>query len=243
MTTSIIKQDAPTTTTNMFEDIDADQQCMEIESLCMACRKNGTTRLLLTVIPHFKEVILMAFECPHCGLRNNEIQGGAAISDRGAIYTCRVDTKADMNRQIVKGETASIRLVELDFEIPANTQKGLLNTVEGFVMKIVEDLEENQAQRKELDATVWQKIEDVMATLRRYMANEESFTIQVDDPAGNSYIESLCAPSPDPKLHVTHYKRTRDQNIAIGLDPDQEDVAEETASTFMLHVYSTNDNP
>lgn len=39
----------------------------------------GTTRLLLTRIPHFKEVILMAFECPHCGNRNNEIQSGMPI--------------------------------------------------------------------------------------------------------------------------------------------------------------------
>ena len=36
----------------------------------------GITRLLLTRIPHFKEIVLMAFECPHCGNRNNEIQSG-----------------------------------------------------------------------------------------------------------------------------------------------------------------------
>lgn len=60
-----------------FSDIDADtQQATEVESLCMNCGKNGITRLLLTSIPHFREVILMAFECPHCGWRNNEIQSG-----------------------------------------------------------------------------------------------------------------------------------------------------------------------
>ncbi|XDT05573.1 ZPR1 zinc-finger domain [Nakaseomyces glabratus] len=46
----------------------------EIESLCMNCEKNGVTRLLLTSIPYFREVVLMSFECPHCGFKNSEIQ-------------------------------------------------------------------------------------------------------------------------------------------------------------------------
>jgi zinc finger protein len=49
----------------------------EIESMCINCEENvctkssqltqGTTRLLLTKIPFFREVILMSFSCPHCG--------------------------------------------------------------------------------------------------------------------------------------------------------------------------------
>ena len=40
----------------------------EIESMCINCEQNGTTRLLLTKIPFFREVILMSFSCPHCGI-------------------------------------------------------------------------------------------------------------------------------------------------------------------------------
>jgi C4-type Zn-finger protein len=39
----------------------------------------GITRLLLTKIPHYKEIILMSFNCDHCGLQNNEIQSGGKI--------------------------------------------------------------------------------------------------------------------------------------------------------------------
>ena len=46
----------------------------EVESLCMNCHKNGVTRMLLTRIPYFREVIIMSFECPHCGFKNSEIQ-------------------------------------------------------------------------------------------------------------------------------------------------------------------------
>jgi hypothetical protein len=42
-------------------------------------RAQGTTRLLLTQIPHFREIVLISFECPHCGYRNNEVQPAGII--------------------------------------------------------------------------------------------------------------------------------------------------------------------
>ena len=41
-----------------------------IESLCMKCYENGVTKLLCTRIPHFREVILAAFECEKCGYKS-----------------------------------------------------------------------------------------------------------------------------------------------------------------------------
>jgi hypothetical protein len=70
-----------------FSDINAEQLPTEMESLCMSCGENGTTRMLLTRIPHFKEIIIMAFECPHCNFRNNEVQFGGSFQDKGVRYT------------------------------------------------------------------------------------------------------------------------------------------------------------
>lgn len=55
-----------------------------IESLCMNCHDNGTTKLLLTLIPYFREVILMSFECDHCGFKNSEVQFGGKVQEQGA---------------------------------------------------------------------------------------------------------------------------------------------------------------
>ena len=63
-------------------DEDAQKLVEEIESMCVNCGENvhliciawlivmlqGTTRLLLTKIPYFREVIIMSFSCPHCGM-------------------------------------------------------------------------------------------------------------------------------------------------------------------------------
>jgi zinc finger protein len=40
---------------------------MSTSSLCMNCEEQGETRLLLTSIPHFREVIISSFRCDNCG--------------------------------------------------------------------------------------------------------------------------------------------------------------------------------
>ena len=50
----------------IFKDLQAEDPDIiptEVESLCVNCEENGTTKLLLTKIPHYKEVILMSFNC------------------------------------------------------------------------------------------------------------------------------------------------------------------------------------
>ena len=43
-------------------------------------------------------------------------------------------------------------------------------------------------------------------------------SIILDDPAGNSYLQNIYAPEPDPEMEVVHYERTFDQNEELGLN-------------------------
>ncbi len=51
----------------------------------------GETRLLLTRIPFFKEVVIMSFSCSHCGFNNNEIDYTGIVEPKGKKITFRVD--------------------------------------------------------------------------------------------------------------------------------------------------------
>uniref|UniRef100_A0A672J9V1 Zinc finger ZPR1-type domain-containing protein n=1 Tax=Salarias fasciatus TaxID=181472 RepID=A0A672J9V1_SALFA len=80
---------------SVFSDISADNEDLqptEIESMCMNCYQNGTTRLLLTRIPFFKEIIVSSFSCANCGWANTEIQSAGRIQDRGVCYTLKVQS-------------------------------------------------------------------------------------------------------------------------------------------------------
>ena len=87
-------------------------------------QNNGTTKILLTRIPHYKEVILMSFNCPHCGYQNNEIQSGGMVQEMGVSYTLKLTEAADLSRQLVKSDYASLSVPEIELEIPPNSQKG-----------------------------------------------------------------------------------------------------------------------
>ena len=45
-----------------------------------------------------------------------------------------------MNRQVVKGDEATIIIPELSFEIPPHTQRGAITTVEGVLRAAIEAL-------------------------------------------------------------------------------------------------------
>lgn len=47
---------------------------------------------------------------------------------------------------------------------------------------------------------------------------ERPFTVILDDPLANSYIQSLYAPDPDPHMTIETYERSWDQNEDLGLN-------------------------
>ena len=108
----------------------------------MECHAMGKTKFMYTKIPMFKEIILSSFYCDSCGLKNTEVQFGGKLADFGVKYILKVTEAASMNRSIVKSEYATIRIPELDFEIPPQTQKGSINTVEGFIARSIMGISE-----------------------------------------------------------------------------------------------------
>ncbi|KAI8803628.1 ZPR1 zinc-finger domain-containing protein [Cladochytrium replicatum] len=220
----------------LFENIDGEQRVTVVESLCMNCYEQGTTRILLTRIPHFREVIVMAFECPHCNFRNNEIQPAATIAERGLTQACRVSTKEDLNRQVVKSESATVRIPEIDFEIPAGTQKGVLTTIEGSITRAIDGLSQDQAVRKHTNPALYEQIEVAISRLSGLLSLATDFTFTVDDPSGNSYVENLCAPKEDPKLTNKRYNRTKEQDEALGLAVPEEEQQEELDEDLLHDV-------
>ncbi|KAL8513056.1 hypothetical protein ACS0TY_019297 [Phlomoides rotata] len=207
---------------------DSDAPLYEIESLCMRCSQNGTTRFLFTQIPHFRKILLSAFECPHCNERNNEVQFAGEIQPKGCHYILDVPSgdKKMFNRQVVKSETATIRIPELDFEIPPEAQRGSLSTVEGILVRAANELEALQEERKKIDPRTAEAIDEFLIKLRACATGESHFTFVLDDPSGNSFIENPCAPSPDPTLTIKFYERTPEQQAALGYvaDTSQEPV-------------------
>ena len=217
-----------------FPDLGADaQQVTEIESLCMQCGENGITRLLLTKIPHFREVIIMAFECPHCGWRNNEIQSAGTIQPGGCRFVCRVETKDDLNRQLVREEYAVVRIPEANLELPSTLRKSQLTTIEGLLGHCIDDLSQMQPVRQHTEPEQYQAVQNVIDKLEAFKLLKSPFTVEIDDPAGNSYIEDIAFPQKDERLTFEVYERSAEQceELGIALPPLSEVPSEDVAGS------------
>lgn len=252
-------------------DSEPQKMVEEVESLCLRCQNNGTTRLLMTYIPYFKEVLVASFMCDHCGERNNEIQSAGQIQEKGCIYTVHVTDTTDLNRQVVKSEWCTVNIPELAIEIPS--KRGQLTTIEGIVSDTLRDLELDQPLRKHMQPEAYEKIEVLCNKLREILGEEKSeaaadsaqsdamdadadggaagsgikshgpvgsssaaatasgstpsqrnfppFSVRLDDPSGNSFVEFTGAVqgrgSSDAKWTKRDYPRSRAQNEALGL--------------------------
>ena len=191
----------------------------------MVCQ--GTTRLLLTKIPFFREIILMSFYCDHCHFKNTEVQPAGAIQERGSKYTFKASQPDDLERQVVKSDTSVFRIEDLDIEIPPG--RGRLTNVEGIISDVLKDLEAGQQERKKLEPEIFDKIAEVVQSLIK-LINSARFTISLDDPAGNSWIEpNVSVSEPKDKYSHTQYSRTHEQNVALGLGVSDEGGANEAA--------------
>ena len=151
--------------------------------------------------------------------------------------TC--SSREDLDRQVVKSESCKVLVPDLELEIPAATQRGVVTTVEGVLTRAADELAALQPQRLVADADVGRKVQRVIDSLRDRAAGDGfPFQLIVDDPAGNSFVQPLH--QPDGALTTTHYERTDADAIALGFRPGEHapvaDGTTETASKTLEGV-------
>ncbi|XP_060518272.1 zinc finger protein ZPR1 [Cylas formicarius] len=229
----------------LFRDLagdDPDPEVTEVESMCVSCGGNGKTRLLLTKIPFYKDVILMSFICDECGYQNNELQSGAVISERGVRITLSVVDVKDLNRQLVKSDYTSLKIPELDFEIPLKSQTGEVTTVEGILDRCITGLQQDQPARVIEHPEVARQIDSFVDQLRELKNVKSPFTLVLEDISGNSFIENPRAPDEDPQCVTKYFKRTKEQDHELGIFTPKE-VSDETEveETSVLHPVGDGD--
>jgi zinc finger protein len=190
---------------------------------CPFCEAPCDTNMKVTNIPHFKEIIVMATSCDVCGNKSNEVKSGTGIAAQGIRYRLVMNDPIDLNRDILVSETSSFAIPDLDFELSSSrsiggrftTLEGIFTTLKSQLTSIIMPFSGGDSHNSNSDKNGMKLfIEHVSAIL----AGEEFVTVVLDDPAGNCYLQNICAPEPDPQLTVEHYQRTDEQDEYLGLN-------------------------
>ncbi|XP_063901809.1 zinc finger protein ZPR1-like [Zophobas morio] len=191
----------------------------ELSSLCSNCRANVKINVQRVDIPHFKEVILMAMSCDQCGYRSTEVKAGGIIAEHGIKFILKVASAEDLNRDVIKSSFSTVSVPELQLERATGFGEDKFTTVEG----LLEDIRNKLLQENPFiygDAAPFEtkkKLDEFLCNLERLQKGERSFTLTLDDPTGNSYIQSINDPETDSHLRVERYTRTKEQDEDLGL--------------------------
>lgn len=166
------------------------------------------------------------------------------IIAKGISFTVHLRTRADLDRQIVKSNFASVIIPSVELTIPPG--RGQLTTVEGLIRDTVRDLNISQPVRRVMDPPTAAKIDEMLVTLRGYidMEDEEDggvggddeprvvqervdrdgdndkpftpFSMKIEDPSGNSFFQFSGSTS-DPQWIMRAFNRTLEHNVTLGL--------------------------
>ena len=211
-------------------NVDPENPVTEIESLCMNCHDKGTTRLLMTKIPFFKDIIVMSFSCPHCGYKNTSIEDAEELAPQGIHFVLSVKTSKDMDRRIIKSNYASLSIPCCGLEIPAMTQKGKLSTIEGFISTAKENFSASleDGYYSEMGDEFISKIKETIQKLTDTLNGDKfPFELILDDPSGNSFIENPYAPQTDPNIKVSYFDRTKEMAEQMGFSLENQKMEQE----------------
>ncbi|CAH8489912.1 unnamed protein product [Schistosoma turkestanicum] len=205
---------------NVAPEIEKDE-VLSLNVNCPSCNAVTDNKMKVVDIPHFKEVILMAINCPVCGYRDCEVRSGGGVSPKGRHYKLRITNICDLSRDILVSETAAVKLPELDFESVGGTLGGRFTTIEGLLVAITKQLIStnpfvigDSTSSEETTSRLRSIINDINEIASGKRLN---VLFELNDPAGNSYIQNLYAPDPDPELEMVEYERSEEENEHLGL--------------------------
>lgn len=164
------------------------------------------------VVPHFGTAELVSFSCAACGYKYNKV--GTAVGQRagptGKTIRLRVSSDADLKREVVISDVATVRLAAVELEVQA---VGRYTTVEGLITGLAAGLAQAALVRASDAITAGPSApEDTVACnggLRGAVSSLENriqdlidgcaaspFTVEISDPLALSFIADLPIDQP-----------------------------------------------
>lgn len=160
--------------------------------------------MMVTNIPHFKEIIIMTLYCQKCGFRSNEVKSSGRISKLATKITLTVKNENDLKREVIKSDSAGIEIPQLQLTLMEGGMGGVYTTVEGILQKMYDALTQaNPSSASASSSSSSRDFEDFLDKLRRMKDGDTSllpFTLVINDPLSNSFIGPV-PPTRQKNLH------------------------------------------
>lgn len=137
-------------------------------------------------IPYFSDILIISAICPACGYRFVDSQ--LLKHGEPARYTLAIGSVDDLSVRVVRSMGASIEIPELGVRIDPGPQcQGFVSNVEGVLDRIEAVVKGALRWGTEVEK---ENAAAILADIARVKAGEFPITLILEDPDGNSGIES-----------------------------------------------------
>lgn len=203
-----------------IEENVSEDEILKFPSCCSHCQHPCETNMKIHEIPYFQKIILMTTVCDFCNYKNSEVKTTSPISSKGTKLHLEVTELEDLSKDVLKSDTCSISIPEIDLTLQSGTLGSKYTTIEGLISNIYDQLllkseffTGDSAEKSKKD-----RFTQILEYLKEFMSGKRSFNLILDDPASNSFIQNNYAPDKDPKLTITTYNRTDLQDEELGIN-------------------------
>ena len=140
-------------------------------------------------IPHFGEAMIIAGIC-NCGFRHSDT---ILLTQKEPVrYTMALETIDDLDARVIRSSSGTIRVPELGVDIePGFASESYISNVEGVLDRIegiVCFATRSAREAENLESTA--KGEEILVQIELARRGEFPMTIILEDPLGNSAIDS-----------------------------------------------------
>lgn len=167
-----------------------DQEMDVIEGeRCPFCLKNTLTlRQAVRDIPYFGNIVLFSMTCEdsECGYHVADVEAEESKGKIKCSFT--VESEDDLKVRVVKSSTAKITLPRIMTIEPGENSNGYVTNIEGILNRVKKQLEELRDGSD--DNVEKKKYKNLVKKLTKILWGQESLTISLEDPNGNSSIIS-----------------------------------------------------
>lgn len=134
----------------------------------------------------------MATTCDYCGHRTNEVKSGGGVEPKGLEIQVDVRNKEDLTRDVLKSETCSLQIPQLELDVGPHALGGRFSTVEGIVTAMRDQLCDSGHSHlfgDSADEASKKKFKEFMEKFEDILNCRLPVTIVLRDPAGNSFVQ------------------------------------------------------
>ena len=109
-----------------------------------------------------------------------------------------------------------MEIPEIELQLHSGTLGGRFITLEGIIDRIYDEISGKLFESGDsVDGN--SGLHRFLTKLKQIKTVSKPFTVILDDPVANSYLQNIYAPDPDPNMKIEWYERTEEQEDELGI--------------------------